>query len=74
MPQEWRCGGSEREERCNPCQAEARIALRSVTDLERPGQRIAPMSYNSRGYATLGLLHKLPHVEDPDNPAPSAVA
>lgn len=55
-------------------EAAARITLRSVADLERLGHQIIPMSYDIRDYAKLGLLHKLLHVEEPDNPSPSTIA
>jgi malonate decarboxylase gamma subunit len=55
-------------------EAAARITLRSVADLERLGHEVVPMSYDIRDYAKLGLLHKLLHVESPDNPSPSTVA
>ena len=55
-------------------EAAARITLRSVADLERLGHEIAPMSYDIRDYAKLGLLHKLLHVENPDSPSPATVA
>jgi malonate decarboxylase gamma subunit len=51
-------------------EAAARITLRSVADLERLGHQILPMSYDIRDYAKLGLLHKLLHIENPDNPSP----
>ena len=54
-------------------EAAARITLRSVADLERLGHEILPMSYDIRDYAKLGLLHKLLHVENPDNPASATV-
>jgi len=54
-------------------EAAARITLRSVADLERLGHEILPMSYDIRDYAKLGLLHKLLHVENPDNPAAPTV-
>jgi len=54
-------------------EAAARITLRTVADLERLGHEILPMSYDIRDYAKLGLLHKLLHVENPDNPAPATV-
>ena len=54
-------------------EAAARITLRSVADLERLGHEIIPMSYDIRDYAKLGLLHKLLHVENPDNPAPATI-
>jgi len=55
-------------------EAAARITLRSVADLERLGHEIVPMSYDIRDFAELGLLHKLLHVENPDNPSPATVA
>jgi malonate decarboxylase gamma subunit len=54
-------------------EAAARITLRSVADLEKLGHEILPMSYDIRDYAKLGLLHKLLHVENPDNPEPATV-
>jgi malonate decarboxylase gamma subunit len=55
-------------------EAAARITLRSVADLERLGHQIVPMSYDIHDYAKLGLLHKLLHVENPDNPSPNTLA
>lgn len=55
-------------------EAAARITLRSVAELERLGHQILPMSYDIRDYAKLGLLHKLLHAQDPDNPSPATVA
>jgi biotin-independent malonate decarboxylase gamma subunit len=49
-------------------EAAARITRRSVTELEELGHEIAPMSYDVRDYAKLGLLYKLLHVEDPLHP------
>jgi malonate decarboxylase gamma subunit len=50
-------------------EAAARITRRSVEDLEKLGKTIAPLSYDIRDYAKLGLLHKLLHVENPENPS-----
>jgi malonate decarboxylase gamma subunit len=55
-------------------EAAARITLRSVADLDRLGHQIAPMSYDIHDYGRLGLLHKLLHVQDPDNPSQTTVA
>jgi malonate decarboxylase gamma subunit len=55
-------------------EAAARITLRTVADLERLGHEIAPMSYDIRDFARLGLLHKVLHVENPDRPAPATIA
>jgi malonate decarboxylase gamma subunit len=46
-------------------EAAARITRRSIESLEQLGDRIAPLSYDIREFARLGLLHKLLHVEDP---------
>lgn len=37
----------------------ARVTRRSVEELERLGERIAPMAYDIRSFARLGLLHRL---------------
>src|SRR6202020_1764992 len=50
-------------------EAAARITRRSVESLEKLGKAIAPLSYDVRDFAKLGLLHELLHVEDPDHPA-----
>jgi len=49
-------------------EAAARITRRSVAELEQLGHEIAPMSYDVRDYAKLGLLHKLLHVNDTQHP------
>jgi malonate decarboxylase gamma subunit len=54
-------------------EAAARITRRSVSDLERLGHQIAPMSYDVRDYAKLGILHKLLHVNNPLGPAESEI-
>jgi malonate decarboxylase gamma subunit len=50
-------------------EAAARITRRSVESLEKLGETIAPLSYDIRDYAKLGLLHKLLHVDNPENPS-----
>jgi len=50
-------------------EAAARITRRSVESLEQLGKTIAPLSYDIRDYAKLGLLHKLLHVDSPENPS-----
>jgi malonate decarboxylase gamma subunit len=50
-------------------EAAARITRRSVESLEQLGKTVAPLSYDIRDYAKLGLLHKLLHVDSPDNPS-----
>src|ERR1700678_3889998 len=54
-------------------EAAARITRRSVESLEKLGETIAPLSYNIRDYAKLGLLHKLLHVDSPENPSPKEI-
>jgi biotin-independent malonate decarboxylase gamma subunit len=49
-------------------EAAARITRRSVESLEKLGKAIAPLSYDVRDFAKLGLLHELLHVRDPDHP------
>jgi biotin-independent malonate decarboxylase gamma subunit len=55
-------------------EAAARITRRSVSDLERLGHQIAPMSYDVRNYAKLGTLHQLLHVNNPIEPTESEIA
>jgi malonate decarboxylase gamma subunit len=40
-------------------QSAARVTRRTVEELEELGERIAPMAYDIRSYAKLGLLHRL---------------
>jgi len=54
-------------------EAAARITRRSVSDLERLGHQIVPMSYDVRDYAKLGTLHKLLHVSNPIEPTESEI-
>jgi len=49
--------------------AAARVTKRSVGELEKLGKEIAPMSYDIRDYAKLGVLYKLLHVENPAKPS-----
>jgi malonate decarboxylase gamma subunit len=55
-------------------EAAARITRRSVAELEKLGHEIAPMSYDVRDYAKLGLLFKLLHAVDPQHPTSNEVA
>jgi malonate decarboxylase gamma subunit len=55
-------------------EAAARITRRSVAELETLGHEIAPMSYDVRDYAKLGLLFKLLHADDPQHPTSNEVA
>src|ERR1700756_959587 len=49
-------------------EAAARITRRSVRSLEERGKTLPPLSYDVQDFAKLGLLHKLLHVENPDQP------
>jgi malonate decarboxylase gamma subunit len=55
-------------------EAAARITRRSVAELEKLGHEIAPMSYDVRDYAKLGLLFMLLHADDPQHPTSNEVA
>ncbi len=55
-------------------EAAARITRRSVSQLEQLGHEITPMSYDVRDYAKLGILFRLLHVEDPQNPTPAEIS
>ncbi len=54
-------------------EAAARVTRRSVAELEKLAKEIAPLSYDVRDYAKLGLLHKLLHVENPEKPSPQEI-
>jgi malonate decarboxylase gamma subunit len=49
-------------------QAAARVTRSSVEKMEELGEKIAPLSYDIRSYAKLGLLHKLVEGIDADAP------
>jgi malonate decarboxylase beta subunit len=52
-------------------QAAARVTRRSVAELEMLGKTLAPMAYDIRSFARLGLLHKLIEGVNADAPGPS---
>ena len=54
-------------------EAAARVTRRSVDELGKFAKEIAPMSYDIRDYAKLGLLYKLLHVENPEKPSPHEI-
>ena len=54
-------------------QAAARVTRRSVAELETLGEKFAPMAYDIRSFAKLGLLHKLITGVDADNPGQADV-
>lgn len=49
-------------------EAAARVTRRTVEELEQLGERVAPMAYDVRSFAKLGLLHRL--IEGVDAAAP----
>ena len=49
-------------------QAAARVTRRSVEELEELGQRIPPMAYDIRSFASFGLVHKLIDGVNADQP------
>jgi malonate decarboxylase gamma subunit len=55
-------------------EAAARITRRSVAQLERLAETVTPLSYNIADYAKLGLLFKLLHVSNPENPSAEEVS
>jgi malonate decarboxylase gamma subunit len=54
-------------------EAAARITRRSVESLEKLGKSLPPLSYDVRDFAKLGVLYKLLHVENPDQPGAQEV-
>jgi malonate decarboxylase gamma subunit len=54
-------------------QAAARVTRRSVAELDMLGETFAPMAYDIRSYAKLGLLHSLVTGVDADAPRPADV-
>jgi malonate decarboxylase gamma subunit len=51
-------------------QAAARVTRRSVAELDSLGEVFAPMAYDIRSFAKLGLLHRLLSGIDADAPGP----
>jgi malonate decarboxylase gamma subunit len=51
-------------------QAAARVTRRTVEELEKLGECVAPMAYDVRSYARLGLLHRLIGGVDAATPGP----
>jgi biotin-independent malonate decarboxylase gamma subunit len=54
-------------------EAAARITRRSVANLDQLGKSIPPLSYDIHDFAKLGLLHKLLHVDNPNQPSEGEV-
>lgn len=52
----------------------ARITLRTVESLEKLAATIPPMAYDIANYSTLGLLHELLDIEQPDAPQATTIA
>jgi malonate decarboxylase gamma subunit len=55
-------------------QAAARVTRRTVEELEKLGESVAPMAYDVRSYAKLGLLHRLIGGVDAAAPGPEDLA
>jgi malonate decarboxylase gamma subunit len=55
-------------------EAAARITRRTVGQLETLAKTVTPLSYNIADYAKLGLLFKLLHVSNPENPSREEVS
>jgi malonate decarboxylase gamma subunit len=55
-------------------EAAARITRRTVAQLETLAETVTPLSYNIADYAKLGLLFKLLHVSNPENPSTEEVS
>ena len=55
-------------------EAAARITRRTVDQLEALAETVTPLSYDIRDYAKLGLLYKLLHVSNPENPSSEEVS
>jgi biotin-independent malonate decarboxylase gamma subunit len=46
----------------------ARVTRRTVAQLDKLAETVTPLSYNVRDYAKLGLLYRLLHVSNPEDP------
>jgi malonate decarboxylase gamma subunit len=55
-------------------EAAARITRRTVDQLELLAKTVTPLSYDVRDYAKLGLLYKLLHVSNPENPSSEEIS
>ena len=55
-------------------EAAARITRRSVDQLESLAKTVTPLSYDVQDYAKLGLLYKLLHVSNPENPSSEEIS
>ena len=44
-----------------------------MEELDKLGKTIAPLSYDIKDYAKLGLLYKLLHVENPETPSANEI-
>jgi malonate decarboxylase gamma subunit len=55
-------------------EAAARVTRRTVAQLDELAEIVPPLSYSVRDYAKLGLLYKLLHVANPENPAAEEVS
>ncbi|MFY9988617.1 MAG: biotin-independent malonate decarboxylase subunit gamma [Chthoniobacterales bacterium] len=55
-------------------EAAARITRRTIGQLETLAKTVTPLSYNIADYAKLGLLFKLLHVSNPENPSAEEIS
>jgi malonate decarboxylase gamma subunit len=55
-------------------EAAARITRRTVDQLESLAETVTPLSYDIRDYAKLGLLYKLLHISNPENPSAEEIS
>jgi biotin-independent malonate decarboxylase gamma subunit len=55
-------------------EAAARITRRTVDQLESLAKTVTPLSYDIRDYAKLGLLYKLLHISNPENPSAEEIS
>jgi malonate decarboxylase gamma subunit len=55
-------------------EAAARITRRTVDQLESLAETVTPLSYDIRDYDKLGLLYKLLHISNPENPSAEEIS
>jgi biotin-independent malonate decarboxylase gamma subunit len=55
-------------------EAAARITRRTVDQLESLAETVTPLSYDIRDYAKLGLLYRLLHIANPENPSAEEIS
>jgi len=55
-------------------EAAARVTRRTVAQLDKLAATVPPLSYDVRDYSKLGLLYKLLHVVNPENPTQAEIS